>query len=134
MRAGRKLLVIAAVIAVATAGLLSRVANLTIGLSFVAGVSLGAASFVALAARVRASTATSAWKRLLGGFLRWIYYALVVTILYLIIIVYHADVLWLLIGYTYSLTIFAIFMAQSGPQRSRRPAATRPSDQTDQEH
>jgi hypothetical protein len=121
--AQRKLLVVACSLAVVAAGVLSRLISPLVGLGFLSGVALGAASFAAVAARVLSGTAPSRWARLGGGLLRWAYYLLLVGGLYLLLVVWRVPVVWLLGGYTVALIVFAVYMARDGRRRVPREGA-----------
>lgn len=116
-----RLLIAAAGLAAVVAGVLGHTIGLPVALSFLAGVAVGGGSFSAVAWRVRAVTARSRLQRLLGGLLRSAYYVLIVGALYVLIVVWRVEVLWLVIGYTYALTVFALYMAGVGPRGPGRP-------------
>jgi hypothetical protein len=128
---------VSATVKLASAGLLSLAATALLcgllstntGLSFLAGSLVGVGSLVAVTIRVRMvfsrqAPQTRPWVlRLLGGLLWAGYYLVLVAAVYVLVRVAGASVLWLTVGYTVALIIFAIHMATSGRQRPVGPTA-----------
>ena len=65
---------------------------------------------------------TTRGQRLLGALLRWGYYAALVGVLYVLIVVWRAQIMWVLVGYTYALIVFAVYMARSGRAGQTAPS------------
>jgi len=115
------LLIAAGGVAAAVGAVLALYISRSVGLSFLAGAAVGTACFSAVFWRVRSITARSRWLRLLGGLLRSGYYLLLVGALYLLVVVWGAQVVWVIVGYTYALTIFAVYMLHAAPKKARPP-------------
>lgn len=116
MRAGQVVLAIALVIAAAVAVTLSFTVNPSAGLSFAAGVALGAVSLGSVAFGAYGVTSgLSGPLRLLASLWRWGHLLIVAVFLGLLITRWHANPVWLAAGYTVALIVFTLFMTQLRP-------------------
>jgi len=105
-------------IAIVVAVTLSFTVNLSAGLSFAAGVVLGAVSLGSVAFGAYGVTSgLSGSLRLLASLWRWGHLLVVAVLLGLLITRWHANPLWLAAGYTVALIMFTIFMTQLRPAK-----------------
>lgn len=106
-----KLKIGATAAAIIIACLLGLWGSLSWSLGFLVGLLIGGASMGGVAYYVLAFTSQRLWRRRLSVALRLFLFGVLMAVLYLSIRVWHAEVLGIFLGYTYTLVFFAIYMA-----------------------
>lgn len=118
MRPGRVVLIIAGAVVAAVTVTLSFAVNLPAGLSFIAGVLVGAVSLGSVAFGAYGVTSGLGGPlRLLLGLWRWGHLLIMAVLIGLLITRWHANPVWLAVGYTVALIVFTIFMTQLKPAK-----------------